>query len=67
LLYIGKLDKNKLGKYKNKITTNTVVITNEQIEHIQKRHPGDYEEDICGGKILYRPRADGKQGATRKM
>lgn len=42
--YIGQLDKNKLGKYKDKIKTFDVIITNERIEHINKRHPGDYEK-----------------------
>ena len=44
--YIGQLDKNKLGKYKDKIKTLDVIITNERIEHINKRHPGDYEKYI---------------------
>lgn len=34
--YIGQLDKNKLGKYKDKIKTLDVIITNERIEHIKK-------------------------------
>lgn len=42
--YIGKLDKEKLGEYKDKIITQEVIITNERICHIQKRHPGDYEK-----------------------
>lgn len=42
--YIGKLDKNKLGKYKNKIITEEVIITEERIEHIKEHHPGDYED-----------------------
>lgn len=42
--YIGKLDKNKLGKYKNKIITEDVIITEERIQHIKEHHPGDYEE-----------------------
>lgn len=41
--YIGKLDKNKLGEYANKITTEEVILTDERIKHIQERHPGDYE------------------------
>ena len=45
--YIGKLDKNKLGEYKNKIVTDIVVMTNERIKHIQTRHPGDYEKYFC--------------------
>lgn len=42
--YVGKLDKNKLGKFKTKILTSKVVLTKERIQHIQKRHPGDYEK-----------------------
>lgn len=41
--YIGKLDKNKLGKYRNKIITEDVIITEERIEHIKEHHPKDYE------------------------
>ena len=44
--YIGQLDKNKLGRYKDKIKTLDIIITNERIEHINKRHPGDYEKYI---------------------
>lgn len=44
--YIGKLDKEKLGIYKGKIVTESVIITNERIEHIEKRHPGDYNKYI---------------------
>ena len=41
--YIGKLDINKLGKYKNNIITDEVIITEERIKHIKEHHPGDYE------------------------
>jgi len=44
LQYIGKLDKNKLGKYKYKIITDEVILTEERIKHIKEHHPGDYEE-----------------------
>lgn len=47
---IGKLDKNKLGKYKNKIITDDVVLTNERKEHAEKRHPG-----VCDKYIKYIP------------
>lgn len=39
MYYIGKLDKEKLGKYKNKITTSKVVLVEERIKHIKERHP----------------------------
>lgn len=41
--YIGKLDIEKLGKYKEKIITDEVILTEERIKHIQEHHPGDYE------------------------
>lgn len=44
--YIGKLDREKLGKYKNIIITDKVIMTDERVEHTQKRHPGDYEKYI---------------------
>lgn len=44
--FVGKIDKEKLGKYKDNIMDETVIITNERIEHIRKRHPGDYEKYI---------------------
>ena len=37
--YIGIIDKEKLGKYKNKIITNEVVLTEERLKHIKERHP----------------------------
>jgi len=46
LKYIGRLDKEKLGKYKNIIVTDEVIMTNERIEHVRKKHPGDYEKYI---------------------
>ncbi len=44
LYYIGKIDKEKLGKYKHEVITEYVIITNERIEHIKEHHPGNYEE-----------------------
>lgn len=41
--YMGKIDKEKLGKYTNKIVTEKVILTEERIEHIKQHHPGDYE------------------------
>lgn len=43
-LYI--LPKRKLGRYKEKIITDKVIITDERIKHIKSRHGGDYEEYI---------------------
>ena len=42
--YIGKLDKEKLGKYKDKIITGEIILTEERIKHIKEHHPGDYEK-----------------------
>lgn len=44
--YIGRIDREKLGMYKEKIVTEEVIMTNERIEHTKKRHPGDYEKYI---------------------
>lgn len=44
--YIGKLDKEKLGKYKNKIVTDDIVLTNERKAHIYNNHPKDYKKII---------------------
>lgn len=44
--YIGKLDTTKIGYFQDLITTEDIIITNERIEHIKKRHPGDYEKYI---------------------
>ena len=35
--YIGRLNKNKIGKFKELITTDKVIITNERIKHINER------------------------------
>ena len=48
MLYIGKLDRNTLGKYKDKIITNDVLISEERIEHIEKHHP-----ELENNEILY--------------
>lgn len=42
--YIGKIDVKKLGKYRKKIITDEVILTEERIKHIQEHHPGDYEK-----------------------
>lgn len=40
---VGKLDKNKLGCYSDKIITTKVILTDERKAHILERHPGHYE------------------------
>ena len=42
--YIGKIDKEKLGEYKEKLITTDVILTEERIRHIKEHHPGDYEK-----------------------
>ena len=41
--YIGKLNKNIIGEYANKLTTYDVVLTEEREKHILKQHKEDYE------------------------
>ena len=40
--YIGKIDRNKLGKYARKIMTENVVLTEERKKHIYQNHFKDY-------------------------
>ena len=44
--YIGKIDKNKIGKYGNKLVVDLVVLTDERNIHIYNNHPNDYEKII---------------------
>lgn len=41
--YIGKLDKNKIGIYAEKIITDDVILTDERKFHIFNDHNKDYE------------------------
>ena len=41
---IGKIDREIYQCVSKDITTDEVIITNEQIKHIQERHPGDFEK-----------------------
>ena len=41
--YIGKLDIEKLGKYKEKIITDDVILTEERRLHIYENHTSDYQ------------------------
>jgi len=52
LQIIGKLDKEKLGRYKDKVITDKVVLTAERIRHINEHHPGDYEKYGCYIKLI---------------
>lgn len=40
--YIGKIDKNKIGKYSKKIITDDIVLTDERELHIYENHKKDY-------------------------
>ena len=42
LLLIGKIDKNKIGKYASKIKSEDIVLTNERRIHIFRNHQNDY-------------------------
>ncbi len=44
--YIGKIDKDKIGKYAKKIITDEVVLTDERKLHIYEKHIKDYETII---------------------
>ena len=44
LQIIGKIDKRIFSCVSKDITTDEVVITEQQIEHVKKRHPNDYEQ-----------------------
>lgn len=41
--YIGKIDKEKFKLITRDITTEEVILTDKQVEHIKERHPNDYE------------------------
>ena len=45
LKYIGKIDRDKLGEYRNKIITDDVVLTDERLNHhILIYHAKEYEQ-----------------------
>ncbi len=41
--YIGKIDKNKIGEYSNKIITDDIVLTDERKLHIYEKHTRDFD------------------------
>lgn len=54
--YIGKLDENILGKYKNKIKTRDVILTDERKKHIFTAHKKDYHRIITNiDKVVLKP------------
>ena len=44
LQYIGKIDKARFKNITEDITTDEVILTDRQVEHIKERHPNDYEQ-----------------------
>lgn len=44
LQYIGKIDREKFKSITEDITTDEVILTDKQVEHIKERHPNDYEQ-----------------------
>lgn len=42
--YIGRIDREKFKEITRDITTDEVILTNKQVEHIKERHPNDYEQ-----------------------
>lgn len=52
--YIGKIDKQKIGYYANKISNDEIVLTEERKLHIYEEHKKDYElimKNIKGGVL----------------
>lgn len=41
---VGRIDRDKYRCITDNITTDEVIITEERIQHIRDRHPGDYEK-----------------------
>ena len=41
--YVGKIDREIYSCVAGDIVTDEVIITDEQVEHIARRHPNDYE------------------------
>ena len=44
LRMVGRIDLDVFRKHFSDITTDEVIITDERIEHIEKRHPGTYQK-----------------------
>jgi hypothetical protein len=54
LQYIGKIDKQKIGYYANKISNDEIVLTEERKLHIYEEHKKDYQlimENIKNGVL----------------
>ena len=44
--YVGKIDRGIYSCVAGDILTDEVVMTDERVEHIKERHPGDYERFV---------------------
>ena len=44
MIFVGRIDLVKFNEFFSDLTTNEVIITDERIAHIEKRHPGAYEK-----------------------
>lgn len=56
LQYIGRLDKEKLGKYKDKIITEDVILTDERKLHIYENHNKDQDIILSNlSKVVLNP------------
>lgn len=42
--YVGKIDRALYSCVSEDIATDEVIITDERVQHIKERHPGDYEQ-----------------------
>ena len=57
MYYIGKIDLNKIGKYKNKVATDEVILTDERKRHILNNHVNDYEKIIKNiSRVILNPK-----------
>lgn len=46
MYFVTRLDIEKYRCISNNITTDEVIITDERIQHINERHPGDYNQFV---------------------
>ncbi len=55
--YIGKIDKNKIGKYGEKLITQDVILTEERKLHILQNHKKDYKIIIKNiDRVILKPK-----------
>lgn len=57
MYYIGKIDLNKIGKYKYKVITDDIILTDERKVHIFNHHFKDFENIIKNiDRVVLNPR-----------